>query len=105
MSRYVLAAALPWLLVSHLTVSDCDPQQHCAPAQALPFTPQILGEFATRERCEAVREQLEPLWQQLVADPDPETPAATPTTGLTWKTTFACQLGGGTVPHEGGQSR
>jgi hypothetical protein len=91
----VFALAVPWVLVSHLIAYECDQAQQCTPVPAVHLAPHVLGTFTTRERCEATRTTLQPLWEQMVAETDADTPAS-PDTGIVWRTAFTCERGDAT---------
>jgi hypothetical protein len=95
LGHWLVLAALPWVLVSHVTMQQCV-HEACPDAPAMPLSnTRTLGEYATQERCEAVAAALTERWQALEreAEAHPSTPP--PTDGeLRLVTTFRCE------PHE-----
>jgi hypothetical protein len=84
----VLAAALAWVLVSHITTQQCQ-DNVCTPLPKTPASVQELGRFATQANCERSRDALAPVWVRLKREDDQELPPKPDRIEMI--TTFVCQ--------------
>jgi hypothetical protein len=89
LGHLVVAVVLAWwVLVSQVTPLQCRANV-CTPVPDLPASIRTLGDYATAERCEDVRAQLEQRWQALEAEIN-RAAVAWPDR-MMLQTTFRCQ--------------
>jgi hypothetical protein len=100
LGHLVLAAALPWVLVSHITTQQCQ-DNVCTPLPETPASVQELGRFATQANCERSREALAPVWTRLEREGEQELPPKPDRLEL--QTTFRCVPADDQAPQEEGR--
>jgi hypothetical protein len=77
-----------WVLVSQVTPLECRANV-CTPVPDLPASIRTVGDYATEERCQDVREEMEQRWRALEAEIN-RAAAAWPDR-MVLQTTFRCQ--------------
>ena len=96
----LVAVALAWLLLSTVTPLQCR-DTVCTPTPDLPASMRTLGDYATEERCQDVRAEMEQRWRALEAEIN-HAAVAWPNR-MVLQTTFTCTREGDTAPQVEGR--
>jgi hypothetical protein len=97
---HLRVVALAWLLLSTITPLQCR-DNVCTPTPDRPASLRTVGDYATEERCQDVREEMEQRWQALEAEIN-RAAVAWPDR-MVLQTTFHCTRDADGAPKEEGR--
>jgi hypothetical protein len=96
----LVVVTLAWFLLSTVTPLQCR-DTVCTPTPDLPASIRTLGDYATEERCQDVREEMEKRWRALEAEINRAVTVAP--NRMVLQTTFHCERDNDTAPKEEGR--